>query len=124
VKAYGVEVIVRRSRLPTYNLVAQACGLWPHRPTAGSRAAFGGSRRVGRLIKTFEAELGEQVRPLLDEVRQSGRRPLLPQDGGKKLLRLGLEIKARFDQRPLAACSRAPVSFKTVYLKTVYPEVV
>ena len=43
VKAYGVEVIVRRSRLPTYNLVAQACGLWPHRRTAGSRAAFGGS---------------------------------------------------------------------------------
>jgi len=83
VKAYGVEVIVT-DELATYNLVAQACGLWPRRPTAGSRAAFGGARRVGRLIKTFEAELVEQVRPILDEVRQSGRRPLLPQDGRKR----------------------------------------
>jgi hypothetical protein len=50
-------------------------------------------RRVGRLIKNFESELGEQVRPILEEVRQSGRRPLLPQDGGKKLLRLGLKSR-------------------------------
>jgi hypothetical protein len=126
VKAYGVEVIVT-DELATYNLVAQACGLWPRRPTAGSRAAFGGARplgglrlrRVGRLIRNFESELGEQVKPILDEVRQSGRRPLLPQDGGKRLLRLGLEIKARFDQRPKAARPGATLQAKAVYLEVI-----
>ncbi len=89
-KAFGVEVIVT-DELPTYNLVARALDL------RQAHCRFHLKRRVGRLIKNFESELGEQVKPLLDEVRQSGRRPLLPQDGGKKLLRLGLEIKARFD---------------------------
>jgi hypothetical protein len=52
-------------------------------------------RRVGRLIKTFEAEPGEQAKPILDEVRRIIDE--LPQDGGKRLLRLGLKIRARFD---------------------------
>ena len=111
VKACGVEVIVRLCRLPTYNLVAQACGLWPHRRTAGSRAAFGGARplgglrlrRIGRLIKTFEAELGEQVKPILDEVRRIIDE--LPQDGGKRRSTARLAWKSRpgltSGQRPL-----------------------
>jgi hypothetical protein len=60
-------------------------GLWPRRPTAASRAAFGGARRAGCGCDG-EAPVGEQVRPsaALDEVRQSGLRPLLPQDGEKR----------------------------------------
>jgi len=107
VKAFGVEVIVT-DELPTYNLVAQALDL------RQAHCRFHLKRRVGRLIKTFEAELGEQVKPILDEVRQSGRRPLLPQDGGKRrsAARLGLKIKARFDPGP------------TLQAKAVYLEVI
>jgi hypothetical protein len=94
VKAFGVEVIVT-DELPTYNLVARALDL------RQAHCRFHLKRRVGRLIKAFESEPGEQVRPLLDEVRQIINE--LRQDGGKRLLRLGLKIKARFDQRPLAA---------------------
>ena len=88
VKAFGVEVIVT-DELPTYNLVARALDL------RQAHCRFHLKRRVGRLIKNFESELGEQVKPLLDEVRQIIDE--LPQDGGKRLLRLGLKIKARFD---------------------------
>ena len=111
VKACGVEVIVRLCRLPTYNLVAQALDL------RQAHCRFHLKRRVGRLIKTFEAELGEQVKPILDEVRRIIDE--LPQDGGKRLLRLGLEIKARFDQRPKAARPGATLQAKAVYLEVI-----
>ena len=75
VKAYGVEVIVT-DELPTYNLVAQALDL------RQAHCRFHLKRRVGRLIKAFEAELGEQVKPILDEVRRIIDE--LPQDGGKR----------------------------------------
>jgi hypothetical protein len=68
------------------------------RRTAGSRL-----RRVGRLIKTFEAELGEQVKPILDEVRRIINE--LPQDGGKRRSTARLAWKSRpgltSGQRPL-----------------------
>ena len=74
-KAYGVEVIVT-DELPTYNLVAQALDL------RQAHCRFHLKRRVGRLIKAFEAELGEQVKPILDEVRRIIDE--LPQDWGKR----------------------------------------
>ena len=87
VKAYGVEVIVT-DELPTYNLVAEAFGL------KHAHCRFHLKRRVGRLIRAFETELGDSVKPILAEVRRIIEE--LPQDGGKKLLMPDLTRVRRF----------------------------
>jgi transposase-like protein len=90
VKAYGVEVLVT-DELPTDNLVAEAFGL------KHGHCRFHLKRRVGRLFRAFETELGDGVKPLLAEVRQIIEE--LPPEGGKKLLNLALRMDARFDPR-------------------------
>jgi hypothetical protein len=90
VKAYGVEVIVT-DELSTYSVVARILGL------KHGHCRFHLKRRVSRLIRAFEAELGEGVKPLLVQVKQIIAE--LPEDGGKKLLDLALAIDARFDPR-------------------------
>ena len=82
VKACGVEVIVRRSR-GGFAAFPRTTWLLRQRPLAAqAHCRFHLKRRLGRLIKTFEAELGEQVKPILDEVRRIIDE--LPQDGGKR----------------------------------------
>jgi hypothetical protein len=78
VKACGVEVIVTDAAFPrtTWLLRLSTCGRHCREPPSPRL------RRVGRLIKAFEAELGEQVKPILDEVRRIIDE--LPQDGGKR----------------------------------------
>lgn len=86
-RAYGVEAIVTDG-LATCSVAAKALG-----PKHG-HCRFHLRRRVGRLMRAFEAELGEGVKPLLAQVEQmiAG----LPQDGGKKTTDLALAIDARF----------------------------
>lgn len=90
VQAYGVEVIVT-DELSTYSGAAEVLGL------THAHCQFHLKRRVSRLIKAFEAELGDGVRPLLAQVKQIIEE--LPEDGGKTLLDLALGIDARFDPR-------------------------
>ncbi len=60
-RAYGVEVIVT-DELATYSVAAKALGL------KHGHCRFHPRRRVGRLMRAFEAELGEGVKPLLAQV--------------------------------------------------------